>query len=151
MLRYAGNIIDLNCSERLFPEFPELLFGRQPDGEAIYFDASNFAKSKKLSASTVDNFLKSYSVPIDAVVRTAQLNEATVCRMNREAHVLLDSSLLYLFISFVEPRFLIYMFDRMDELFSTGFCVSDSYLVNKTLSRIPMEVLKQSEDDAGEQ
>lgn len=51
----------------------------------------------------------------------------------------------------VEPRFLLYMFDRMDELFTTGVSVSDTYLAQNTLRRIPLEVLKQAKDAASNQ
>lgn len=155
MLKMTGNTIDLKCTEQMFPEFPELLFGRQIEGGAtlarVYFDASKFAESKGLPFTSVEIFLKAYEAPISAIIDTLKLPEADMCRMNTEGHVLIESSLLYLFISFVEPRFLLYIFDRMDELFATGFTVSDTYLLSRARVRLPMEVLTAIKDDASQQ
>lgn len=145
MLSYAGKAIDLKCTEPLFPEFPEMLFGRQIDGQ-IFFDATAYIKSKRLSLS-VDAFLKKYEGPISDIISTLQLNEDGVCYLNTEGHILIESSLVYLFISFVNPPFLLYIFDRMDELFSNGFAVSDAYLLRKARQRIPTEVLCRDEDE----
>lgn len=151
MLSYTGKAINIKCTEQLFPEFPELLFGRQPEGSVMYFDASAYTKSKGLSSSAVDKFLSSYEAPIDAIVKTLQIPDNEACRINTEGHVLLESSVLYLFLSFIDPRFLLYIIDRMDELFATGVAVSDAYLVRKTRARIPLEVLQQLENDTREQ
>lgn len=148
MLSYAGKAIDLKCTEPLFPEFPEMLFGRQIDGQ-IFFDATAYIKSKRLSLS-VDAFLKKYEGPISDIISTLQLNEDGVCYLNTEGHILIESSLVYLFISFVNPPFLLYIFDRMDELFSNGFAVSDAYLLRKARQHIPTEVLCRDEDDEHE-
>lgn len=148
MLSYAGKAIDLKCTELLFPEFPELLFGRQIDGH-VYFDATTYIKSKRLSLS-VDAFLKKYEGPINDIISTVQLDETECCHLNTEGHILIESSLVYLFISFVNPPFLLYIFDRIDELFSNGFAVSDAYLLRKARQRIPKEVLSRDEDDEHE-
>ena len=108
-----------------------------------------YIKSKRLSLS-VDAFLKKYEGPISDIISTLQLNEDGVCYLNTEGHILIESSLVYLFISFVNPPFLLYIFDRMDELFSNGFAVSDAYLLRKARQRIPTEVLCRDEDDEHE-
>jgi len=151
MLSYAGKVTDTKCTEHLIPEFPDLLFGKQSDGKSMFFDVSAYLESKGLSSSLADDFLKSYEKPIADLILQLQLPEAKVCSLNTEGHVLIDGSLVYLFISFVEPRFLLYMFDRMDELFTTGVSVSDTYLAQNTLRRIPLEVLKQAKDAASNQ
>lgn len=151
MLSYAGKALDLKCTERLIPEFPDLLFGKQSEGNKMFVDVSAYLESKGLSSSLVDDFIKSYEKPIADMLQLLQLDEADVCRMNTEGHVLIESSLLYYFISFVEPRFMLYMFDRMDELFANGVTVSDTYLAHQTLRRIPLEVLKKAKDGASDE
>lgn len=150
MLKYTGKVINIKFTEQLIPEFPNLLFGRQNEQGRVYFDATSFIKSKGLSLS-VDQFLKEYDSTINAIISTAHLNEAEMCYINTEGHIAIDSSLVYLFISFVEPRFLLYMFDRMDELFSRGFAVSDTYLLHHSRNRIPQEVLTAPRDDTSKQ
>lgn len=150
MLSYAGKAIDLKCTEQLFPEFPDMLFGKQSDGVSLYFDTTKYLKSKRLSCS-VDEFLKSYEAPINAVISTLNLPEDEVCFLNTEGHILIESSLIYLFISFTDPTFLLYIFNRIDELLNNGFAVSDTYLLRKARERIPKEVLIREEDGGDEQ
>lgn len=151
MLSYAGKAINLKCTEQLIPEFSELLFGRQSEGSTVYFDASIFTKEKGLSSSTVDQFLKAYEAPIDAIIGHLQLNEAEVCLINNEGHILIDSVFLYLFLSCVDTDFMLYMFDRMDDLFATGVAVSDTYLLKMTKARIPNEILQRILNGASKQ
>lgn len=145
MRRVWGQTINLTCTEHLFPEFADLLFGTHTDG-SVYFDASAFADSKGLGPSAVDAFFNAYSTPINAIISLSELRPADICTRNPEGHLLIESSLTYLFISFVEPRFLLYMMDRMNELFSQGITVSDTYLVTKMKSRIPKEVIMKLMD-----
>lgn len=151
MLTYAGKAKDIKCTEQLIPEFPELLFGRQNEWSATYFDASVFTSQKNLSSSTPVKFLEAYEVPIRALLGELQLDSADALFMNTEGHFIIDSLLLYLFLSFTDPRFMLYMFDRMDDLFQTGVAVSDTTVIRLAKSRIPADILRQLSDDAGKQ
>ena len=51
--------------------------------------------------------------------------------------------LAFAFVAYVDPNFSIYMHDRMHELFTNGFLVSDNYLVVSAKQRLPKKVLNQ--------
>lgn len=136
-IKISGKPITLNCTEPNFPEFPDLLFGTTESG-VTYIDTTLYLQNTGLS---LNNFLLLYKGPIEATVKSRELDETQVCVLNHEGHILIESSLAYLIISFVNPDFLAYMFDRMDEMFSIGFTVSDTYLLHSARRRLPMEVL----------
>jgi len=71
-----------------------------------------------------------------------EIKEENVCLLSKESHLLIDGSLIYLFIAFVEPDFLAYMCERMQEMFSNGFCISDTYLLGKAHQRLSAEALQ---------
>lgn len=151
MLSYKGEALDIETTQQLFPIFPDLLFGEANEGKSIYFDATHFIKQRQLSPSSIDKFLGLYAGPINDIVKTFQLNPAALARLNKNGHVLMESNLLYPFLIFVEPDFLAWVTQRLDELFSTGVTVSDSFLYDRVKVRFPADVLKQLADGTGKQ
>lgn len=137
----TGKPLQLTCSEQAFPEFPDLLFGSAIDNSVSFFDATAYLQSKGLSLQVTDFFQK-YEVLIKSLMCSYGMDENQICRLNHEGHYLIDGNLAYLFISFVEPDFLAYMCDRIHELFSYGFCISDTYLVHTAKSRLTKNVLE---------
>ncbi len=127
-------------SEHAFPEFPDLCFGTTSEGISV-FDAQDYLQKHKPS-STVEDFFKQYEVPIRTLMTSYEIKEENVCLLSKESHLLIDGSLIYLFIAFVEPDFLAYMCERMQEMFSNGFCISDTYLLGKAHQRLSAEALQ---------
>lgn len=139
--KITGKPLQLTCSEPDFPEFPDLLFGTSIDNDISFFDATAYLQNKGLSITAMDFFNK-YEEPIMALVKSYNLDEAQICRLNHEGHYLIDGNLTYLFISFVDPYFLGYVCDRIHELFKHGFCISDTYLVQTAQNRLTKDVLE---------
>lgn len=137
-----GTPIKLTCSEQAFPEFPDLLFGKTTDGITV-FDATHYLQ-KQSPASTLDEFFAWYEVPIVALQAAYSISEGKIHFINEDGHHLIESNFVYLFIAFVEPSFWGYMFDRIHDMFSNGFCVSDSYILSLAQARLPKEVLIQA-------
>lgn len=136
--KISGTPINLTCTELGFPEFPNLLFGTI-EGDATYIDVTKHLKDHQ--GLNVQSFLNAYEAPIQALVRANNIDPEKVCVLNHEGHILIEGSLVYLFLSYTNPEFLAWVFDRMDELFATGFCVSDSYLLATARRRLPDDVL----------
>lgn len=139
-IKIPGKQTQITPTEHSFPEFPDMLFGTTAEGISV-FDASDYLQRHKESASIADFFLQ-YEAPIKALVEAYDIKDDDVCILSKESHYLIDSSLIYLFIAFVQPDFLAYICDRMQEMFSSGFCVSDSYLLGKTQQRLSAEVIQ---------
>lgn len=139
--KISGRPIQLTCSEPALPEFPDLLFGSSIDSGASFFDVTAYLHNKGLSV-TVTDFFQKYKEPIKALISAYGMEENQVCQFNHEGHYLIDGNFVYLFISFVEPDFLAYMCDRIHELFTNGFCISDTYLVQVAKSRLTKNILE---------
>ncbi len=133
-------IEDITCTEQAFPEFPHLLIGEANDKSVKYFDATAYLEKSGLSLYSAEDFLSNYFHPINALVEAYELDRKIVCIENLEGHLLIDSSLIYLFISYANPDFLAYLNDRVDELLTHGFCVSDAYLFRAAKDRLMPEV-----------
>ena len=141
---------NIQCTEQAFPEFPDLLFGTSIDKSIQYFDASDYLNKQGLSAYSVDDFLRNYFHPISALVNAYELEKNRVCILNVEGHTLLDSNLVYLFISYINPDFLAHLNNRAHELFKYGICVSDTYLYRMAKDRLSPEIFNTG-DNANDQ
>jgi hypothetical protein len=128
-------------SEHSFPEFPDLLFGITVDGTTV-FDATDYLQKAKPSASITD-FFEQYKAPIFSLVKSYEIKEDEVCMLAPNKHFIVDGNLVYLFISFIQPDFLAYMCDQMQQMFTTGFCVSDTFIYNLAKHRLSKGVLEE--------
>ncbi|NDV63960.1 hypothetical protein [Bacteroides sp. 224] len=135
----SGKPIDLTCNELALPEFPDMLFGTSVDN-GIFFNATVYIQKKQPSLK-INDFFKDYKAQIESLCKAYQLNIEDICKLNKEGHVLIDGTFVYLFISFVEPDFLAYMCERINDLFTTGFCVSDTQILNLAKTRLPQKTV----------
>lgn len=140
-----GKQTRISPTEHAFPEFPDLLFGTTTEGISV-FDATDYLQKHKPSATVMD-FFQQYEAPIDALINAYDIKEENICMLSKEGGILIDGSLVYLFIAFVNPDFLAYICDRMHELFNNGFCVSDSYLYEISPKRLGKEIIEAMSND----
>lgn len=145
MLGQQANGIDLKCTEQSIPEFPNLLFGTQIDGGATYFDATIYLQ-KEAPEKNIQLFFTFYQKPIESLCEAYSIGYRDYFKINKSGHYLINANFVFLFIAFVDPNFLGYVFDRIHDLFTNGVAVSDSYLLRETFERIPKEMLEKSED-----
>lgn len=138
--------IKLQCTEQAFSEFPNLLIGTQAESGIAYFDATLYLQ-KTQSEKSVNDFFSQYRTPILSLCDSYEIKYENVCQINESGHYLIDGNFIYLFISFVEPNFLAYICDRMNDLFANGVAVSDTYLLQMTRVRLSKEVLETITDD----
>lgn len=143
----SASPIKLTCKELGLAEFPDLLFGNTSD--STYFDATDYLQ-KKDPTLTVPDFLKQYENQILSLMQTYNMKDSDVCKINSAGHFLIESNFVYLFISFVEQDFLAYMCERIHELFTDGFCVSDTYILKAADSRLTPEILNTIKSDGME-
>lgn len=144
----AEGEIKLKCTERSFPEFPNLLFGTQIDNGNVFFDAT-FYIQKKCPNTPIQKFFGDYRAQINSLCNSYGIRHTDFCKINEQGHYLIDCRFTYLFLAFVEPDFLAYMCDRTHELFAYGIVVSDTYLVQKARKRLTREVLIKLCGDEG--
>ena len=134
-LKPSGKPINTKCNEQAFPEFPDLLFGATTDNGSV-FDATSYLQNNSL---TVDDFLQTCGFQIQALIKSYELDENKCLFINTDGHILIDGSLVYLFLSFVEPDFLAYMCDNATICLPMGLPFR-----TRTFSNTPLYVLTRN-------
>lgn len=144
--KISGNPLNITCTEQSIPEFPELLFGTTIEKGKV-FDATLYLQKKNNSSLKIEDFFKQFDFQINSLVQAYSIKENEICFINKEGHLLIDDSLTYLFISFVEPSFCAYICERIHELFTQGVCISDSSILNLAKNRLSSEMLAKIIDN----
>lgn len=139
----TGRIANIKCAEILIPVFPNLLFGEHSDGSR-FFDATFYLEKQDPSHKfSVEDFFKQFAYPIQSIANIEEKVMENLTCINAEGHQLIDGCLCYLFLSYVDSQFCIYCNDVLDELFTTGFVISDTHLITLVRNRLSPELLKQ--------
>lgn len=137
-LKVSGKPVNITCNEHSFPEFPNLLFGKIE--KSTFFDASLYLQTIH-SEFSVDDFMLQCEPFILKLLSSYNMESEQTFILNQDGHILIDGTFSYLFLSFVEPDFLAYVFDRIHEVFANGFAVSDTYLLHHASRRLSKELL----------
>lgn len=135
-----------------FLEFPDLLFGEANHGNC--FNATHYLEKKgdkeKHSVNDfclqfsfwINVFSDHYSVPIDEMV--FQESDST--------NVLMDESLAILFAAYVDENFAVHLVTRIEEMFISGFVLSDTALVSIVKSRFQkFDIVREMADNEEKQ
>jgi len=144
-----GKPYDIVCKEHSLPEFPDMLFGVSNDNGLMYFNASAYLKSKGQDLKLAD-FLNSYQPLIKALQESYSLRDDEVCRINGDGDFVIEVDFVYLFICFIDHNFAGYINERMNDLFSTGVAVSDSFVFQSAKSRLTADVIARMLQDEKE-
>ncbi len=147
----TGKIINIKCAEVAIPEFPNLLFGTHFDGIKLFDATSYLQKTQSNSKLSVEDFWEKFKFQIDAIAKAYELSADKLVYINVEGHQLIDGCLCYPFLSYVDPQFCAYLYERMDELFSNGYVVSDTQLLSAIRKRLSLELIKQLWNDNDKQ
>lgn len=124
-----------------FGEFPDLLFTNSNDGDEL-FDATNFIESRGCGDShSVEDFILICKPWVDAVCKNYSLELEKITVVASNGHVLIDSSLALLFVSYIDTEFCVYVYERMAELLISGIILSDTTLALMAKDRLTKEVL----------
>lgn len=129
----------VRCSEIMISEFPQMLFGTY--NKRKVFDASFYLTSKNLTEQHFLNFLKVFDFQIKVILHFYNIKEEDAFILNEEKHVLVDGSLCYQFISYCDPNFLPWVYQRIEELMKTGITVSDTFVLQQTMARFSREFI----------
>lgn len=129
--------IHIDCQNTIFSGIPELKAGTF-DGIS-YFDATAHQPN-----FNVDQFVQDSFCFIKNLQGQYHIDNTIAFAINHDNHVLVHVDLLLLYMMYVDVNFMAYMFEQFNVLINEGVCVSDSYLLNQTISRIPLEVLNQA-------
>lgn len=129
--RIRSGKIQFSCTEPFFPEFPDLMFGRLNDA-VVLFDGTAYLQKINTKAGIADFFNDCERV---ILVFALSQNVEVVFYKNDDNHILIDANFVYIFLSYFHPEFLTYILNSFNQMFSTGICVSDTYLLQQIKTR----------------
>ena len=127
------------------PSFPDLLFGTLREDGPVYFDATRFIQAKgDARRHNVRDFRVAFHHWATALADAYGIDrEKMIIRDEASGHLLIDECLALLFVVYIDPAFGVYLLERVDELLSGGFTVSDTWLVQAAGLRFTKEELTQ--------
>ena len=121
------------CRIIRYRELPDLLFGTLREDGPVYFDATRFIQAKgDARRHNVRDFRVAFHHWATAL--------ADAYGIDREKMII---RLALLFVVYIDPAFGVYLLERVDELLSGGFTVSDTWLVQAAGLRFTKEELTQ--------
>lgn len=133
------------CRIIRYREFPDLLFGTLREDGPVYFDATRFIQAKgDARRHNVRDFRVAFHHWATALADAYGIDgEKMIIRDEASGHLLIDECLALLFVVYIDPAFGVYLLERVDELLSGGFTVSDTWLVQAAGLRFTKEELTQ--------
>lgn len=133
------------CRTVRYREFPDLLFGTSQENGPVYFDATYFIRARgDAHRHNVRDFRASFHYWITALTDIYGIDkENMIIRDEASGHLLIEECLALLFVVYIDPAFGAYLLERMSELLSGGFTVSDTWLVQAASLRFTKEELTQ--------
>ena len=125
--------------EDRFAEFPELLFFQSQDN-IVYFDATHYTKTKQPdSTKNYSDFYNSFSLWIKAIQTVYDIQEEDLAVIDTNGHCMIEESLALLYVGYMDPMYLAYMIDRINEMHITGLVLSDTTLLLMIRNRFSRE------------
>lgn len=132
----------IQCDEPVLPEFGSLLGGTTPDNVSV-FDATAFCKTEGFNDCSATLFTKINRIYIERMIESGELNPSSIFYVTSEGHLLINQSLVYIFLMSISPAVFEYFFSIINDVMRSGMAFSDGYLINLIQSKVPTEYLKQ--------
>lgn len=125
-----------------FGEFPELLFGTDPNGRT-YFDITHFLKTRKMETEYhLPKFSTAFAFWIDLLSKIyGTPREELFVTDPGTKHTMAEESLALPFLVYIDPAFGIYLLESMTQMLLEGFVCSDTYLLMQMRNRFTPEEL----------
>lgn len=138
-------VMNVPCRDIRYKEFPDLLFGTSREDGSVYFDATRFIRARGDGRRhNLPSFRAAFHPWILAQAEAYGIRADDLYAVDEASgHLLIDECLDLLFITYIDPRFGVYMQERMSELLTGGFSVSDTWLAHEAGRRFTNEELTQ--------
>lgn len=133
----------VDCNEQFIPEFPTLHFGTIPkDGPAV-FDSTGYYLANDIEEVDYRSFQRVNMRYIQGLIDNTGLDSKLLFFRNKDAHLLMNQELMFLFLMFANPSLTAYFNSFLGELFGNGISFSDSFIYSLASERIPSNALSQ--------
>ena len=132
----------IECETQILPEFPALLGGTTPDHVSV-FDASKYCESEGFEDCSAAVFGKINRIYIQRLIDSGNLNASSIFYITQEGHLLINQSLMYIFLMTINPAVFEYFFSLINDAMRSGMAFSDTYLIGLIQAKVPSEYLHQ--------
>lgn len=145
-------VIDLECNDKVDPV--DMMTGTDENSGTVYFDATEYIERKGNDKQSIDHFMYVCSYFFKKCVDYFGLTPDNSVRENKSHHILMNTNLVYLFLSYVEPNLLGHIFEKFDEILTEGVSYSEEYVANLARTHLSKEdilsLAGQIKDEDGE-
>ena len=131
----------LIAKEVFFEAIPTLLF-TNPSSTMWYFDATHYLEEQD-DKKEVTVFFQKLKPIVQQICEAYKIDNADLAFQNNQGHILIRGELKYLFLMWFNKEFLLYAMYVLEELFTTGYVLSDETIIRIIKEKIPKSVLEQ--------
>ncbi len=142
-------VAEIKFTKQEFPEIPDMLFGKDPEG-VDYFDATALLIKRELPIDKVGYFLIDFTTIINALSKELNIKRMAVC-VDSVGHYAFHESLKIPFLCYIDREFLRHIHHQLVGLFESGVAYSDSYIAQLAYTRLSPAVLRSLADGAAEE
>jgi hypothetical protein len=132
---------DVEFTESSLLDFPELHFGKVPDGTVV-FDATEYCETENLDFM-YETFLKLNKVYITRLLEKEVINPGNIWFMTPSRHLLINQYLAFIFLQFANPDAFYHFMQILSDAMTDGVAYSDYHVMSLAMGRIPTETLKE--------
>lgn len=130
------------CDKPYIEDFPDVLFGELPSKD-IVFDSTHYLIQRKMENVDWRIFTRTLKPYIEQIINSFELNRNVMFFLNKDAHILMQKELIWLFLSFVDKEIFFYFYQLVGSAVEDGIAFSDGFAVRLASVRIPGDVLRQ--------
>lgn len=131
----------VKVEEKLLPEIMGLYCSIINDDRAV-FDATAYMEEAGIEPIDIKSFMRLNKYYIEKIAQGHNLKTSELFYQNTDGHYLVDFTLAFLFLAFVNPDMLRYFNSLLGYLFTDGVAYSNGFLFEQASRRLPTEVLQ---------
>lgn len=131
----------MKCEKVLFPEFPNLRFGKTFENHDWLVDATILIQSSSETGLSIEGFFQKFDYQIQAMYKSRGINPNAPALVNQDGHHIIHGCLCFLLVQYTDPQFVVYCDAVINDLLTTGFVMSDSTLISYVSKRLTPDVL----------
>ncbi len=130
------------CDTILYNDFPQLMFGKLKNDRMV-FDATAYAAATQMEDVSYQVFSRINKRYIEAILKMEQAERGLLFFENTDGHILMDISLSYLYLGFINPDIYIYFNVIIGDAIENGMAFSDGFAVTLAMERLPINILNE--------
>ena len=133
---------DIQCTgDALRESFESVKFGMVDDVEV--FDATECCALSEIEPVDYKVFSRVNKRYIETLIDAGMADRKELFYMNPNGHLLINSCLTIIYLAFIDKDIFLYFWSMLNEVVYNGIALSDSFLANLVMNRIPNHTLEE--------